>query len=251
MTRARGFNGQDRAETRRVKIVEVNLNAPTSPVAIGRDIRKFTGGLLYQIDLAHGIGDQIVVPRPGDIWWITKKVGAWTLDHRESKAEARSGGTPSPSPAGAVVAYAGAEAPLGWLACDGTAVSRSIYSDLFDAIGTNYGKGDGANTFNLPDLRGRFPFGWVGDGYAEQFTAEKLSQPKTSLVLGEAGGTRGWIDHSHPIQSSRYAGAGGGAGPIPDLRTDVQDHIGTRVAGTQLTTGGRLPYLTLNFIIKT
>lgn len=57
-------------------------------------------------------------------------------------------------PAGCIVAYAGATAPEGWLLCHGQAVSRADYGDLFVAIGTAYGPGDGATSFNLPDLRG-------------------------------------------------------------------------------------------------
>lgn len=62
------------------------------------------------------------------------------------------------TPAGVVVQYAGSVAPAGWVFCDGTAYSRtnSVYSRLFAAISTTYGPGDGATTFNVPDLRGRF-----------------------------------------------------------------------------------------------
>jgi hypothetical protein len=59
-------------------------------------------------------------------------------------------------PAGAVQAFAMNSAPAGWLAADGTNVSRSTYAALFSAIGTTYGAGDGSTTFNLPDLRGYF-----------------------------------------------------------------------------------------------
>jgi microcystin-dependent protein len=59
-------------------------------------------------------------------------------------------------PAGAVQAFAMNSAPTGWLAADGTAVSRSTYAALFAAIGTTYGAGDGSTTFALPDLRGIF-----------------------------------------------------------------------------------------------
>ena len=59
-------------------------------------------------------------------------------------------------PAGAVQAFAMNSAPSGWLAADGTAVSRSTYASLFSAIGTTYGAGDGSTTFALPDLRGIF-----------------------------------------------------------------------------------------------
>lgn len=62
-------------------------------------------------------------------------------------------------PAGAISSYGGAAAPAGWLLCDGAAISRTVYSVLYTAIGTNYGAGDGSTTFNLPDLEGRVPVG--------------------------------------------------------------------------------------------
>lgn len=55
---------------------------------------------------------------------------------------------------GMVFAYAGSSAPTGFLLCDGSAVSRTTYADLFALIGTTYGAGDGSTTFNIPDLRG-------------------------------------------------------------------------------------------------
>lgn len=54
--------------------------------------------------------------------------------------------------AGIIVPYGGSTAPTGWLLCDGSAVSRTGYSQLFDAIGTTYGSGDGSTTFNLPNM---------------------------------------------------------------------------------------------------
>ncbi|WP_437312329.1 phage tail protein [Sorangium sp. So ce388] len=64
-------------------------------------------------------------------------------------------GNDATAPVGAVMAFAGATAPRGWLMCDGSALSRSTYADLFNAIGTTYGPGNGVSTFELPDLRGR------------------------------------------------------------------------------------------------
>ena len=58
-------------------------------------------------------------------------------------------------PIGAIQAFAGVNAPKNWLICDGSAVSRTTYAKLFSVIGTTYGEGDGATTFNLPDLKGR------------------------------------------------------------------------------------------------
>ena len=62
-------------------------------------------------------------------------------------------------PAGITVPYAGATSPIGWLLCNGQAVSRTSYPRLFAAIGTTYGSGDGSTTFNVPDLRECNPVG--------------------------------------------------------------------------------------------
>lgn len=59
-------------------------------------------------------------------------------------------------PAGTVAYFSLASAPAGYLICDGAAISRSVYAELFFWIGMTYGGGDGSTTFNLPDLRGEF-----------------------------------------------------------------------------------------------
>ena len=58
--------------------------------------------------------------------------------------------------AGTTAFFAMSSAPSGWLKANGAAVSRTDYADLFAAIGTTYGAGNGSTTFNLPDLRGEF-----------------------------------------------------------------------------------------------
>jgi microcystin-dependent protein len=72
---------------------------------------------------------------------------------------------------GSIYMFAGAVAPSGYAVCDGTAVSRSTYAELFGIIGTTYGAGDGSTTFNLPDLSGRVPLG-----------------VSTAMLLGDSGG---------------------------------------------------------------
>lgn len=59
-------------------------------------------------------------------------------------------------PAGLILPFGNTSAPTGYLACDGSAVSRTTYATLFTAIGTTWGSGDGSSTFNVPDLRGAF-----------------------------------------------------------------------------------------------
>lgn len=63
------------------------------------------------------------------------------------------------SPIGSILPYGGATAPSGWFICDGTAVSRTTYAELFAVIGTSFGAGDGSTTFNLPDMRESVPKG--------------------------------------------------------------------------------------------
>jgi len=64
-----------------------------------------------------------------------------------------------PVPTGTILFYGASSAPSGWLVCDGSAVSRTTYTDLFSVIGTTFGEGDGLTTFNLPDLINKAVFG--------------------------------------------------------------------------------------------
>lgn len=64
-----------------------------------------------------------------------------------------------------------------WLLCDGQAVSRTDYEDLFDLIGENFGAGDGTTTFNVPDYRGKFLRGLGGDSAADVYTTQAEGLP--------------------------------------------------------------------------
>lgn len=87
-------------------------------------------------------------------------------------------------PAGCVMAFAGGgTAPGGWFICDGHEVSRSAYPALFAAIGTVYGSGDGSTTFNLPDFRGRFLRGYLGELSGEIGAEQAEGLPDVDLAL--------------------------------------------------------------------
>ena len=149
-------------------------------------------------------------------------------------------------PAGTMVLYGGSSSPTGWLLCDGSAVSRSTYAQLFSALGTAYGTGDGSTTFNLPDLRQRFPLGLAASG--------------TGNVLGTSGGN---IDHTHTGPSHTHAYSGNTltassntsnmlAGTTP-VAVQGHDHTysGTSSAsGTGDTGSANPPYQVVNYIIK-
>jgi phage-related tail fiber protein len=68
----------------------------------------------------------------------------------------------SSSLVGLVSFFASSTPPTGWLVCNGSTVSRTTYANLFTAIGTTYGAGNGTTTFTLPDLRGEFIRGFDG-----------------------------------------------------------------------------------------
>lgn len=89
-------------------------------------------------------------------------------------------------PAGMVSPFAGPEdnIPEGWLLCDGSAISRTEYANLYNAIGVCWGIGDGSTTFNLPDLRGLFLRGVSGDSENDPDAADRV-------VLNDNGGNTG------------------------------------------------------------
>lgn len=70
-----------------------------------------------------------------------------------------SGGTVSDDVGSGLIWFTDSE-PANHLECDGSALSRTVYAELFAVIGTVFGSGDGSTTFNLPDLRGYFLRGW-------------------------------------------------------------------------------------------
>src|SRR6187551_2848715 len=61
--------------------------------------------------------------------------------------------------AGVILLWGAPTPPIGWLICDGSAISRAGYPSLFTAYGTTWGSGDGLTTFNIPDFRDKVPVG--------------------------------------------------------------------------------------------
>jgi microcystin-dependent protein len=107
-------------------------------------------------------------------------------------------------PTGGIIQFGGLTAPQGWLVCDGSAVSRSSFVELFQAIGTSFGAGDGSTTFNLPDMRNRVPVG-VGSGTFANLNGFGGAET-FSVTLGTANlpahthpdGTLAVASHTHP-----------------------------------------------------
>lgn len=77
----------------------------------------------------------------------------------------------------------------GYLLCDGRAVSRSTYANLFSVIGVNFGVGDGVTTFNVPDYRGCFLRGLGGDSALDMYTKQPMGAPNiTGNVISQEDG---------------------------------------------------------------
>ena len=97
---------------------------------------------------------------------------------------------------GTIVYFARNTAPEGWLKCNGANISRTVYSELFNAIGTTFGSGDGS-TFGLPDLRGEFIRIWDNGRGIDNGRAFGVSQgdstkrPNTNFTTDNPG------NHTH------------------------------------------------------
>lgn len=77
--------------------------------------------------------------------------------------------------------------PSGWLECDGSEVDRVTEADLFAAIGTSWGVGDGSTTFNLPDFQGRGPVGaGTGAGRSARSVGQTGGEEAHTLLTAEA-----------------------------------------------------------------
>lgn len=100
---------------------------------------------------------------------------------------------------GMLMPYAGSSAPSGWLLCYGQAISRSTYSDLFSAISTTYGSGDGSTTFNVPDFRGRAAFGKDDMGGSAASRLTTAGSGVDGATLGTGGGSQLTQQHTHTV----------------------------------------------------
>lgn len=166
------------------------------------------------------------------------------------------------SPAGMVSQFAGATAPTGWLLCDGTAVSRTIYAALFTAIGTTYGAGDGSTTFNVPNLQGRVPAGKAGSGTfatlggtggAETHTLTVAQLPSITGDVRFHGGENGsnvWqpsgVFSTSDVRSGQYRAAGG----IVNDASSVGPLLRFNNGGQGQAHNNLQPYIIMNYIIK-
>lgn len=168
------------------------------------------------------------------------------------------GGAPSELP-GVIKAYGGGSAPSGYLFCDGSAVSRTTYADLFAAIGTNYGVGDNSSTFNIPDGRGRDLIGRGSNANiaalgANEGQAESARQPWHNHDLSNH---THYVDHTHTVDIGVTTSFDVGNVPRTDYGspgtygTSASSAPNSGGPSTNLSGWGSPAFLVVNFIIKT
>lgn len=141
-------------------------------------------------------------------------------------------------PVGIIVAFPKNSEPTSFLECDGSALLRTTYSELFGVIGTDYGNNDSTD-FLIPDLRGRFVRGWDhGAG----------NDPDAATRLNRGDGTSGdnvgtyqadeFESHSHNLQGGSETGNGDkietSTGGSPDVSSDASGGNETRPKNVNL-----------------
>jgi len=123
-------------------------------------------------------------------------------------------------PVGSVITYTGSDAPNNFLICDGQAVSRETYADLFAVISTKYGVGDGSTTFNIPNLKGKVPVG-LDSGDAD---------------FNDRGKSGGAKTHYHTLKTYNPSQGVSEYSKNFDIDTDAKSNL--------------QPYLVINYIIR-
>ena len=144
---------------------------------------------------------------------------------------------PQAVPTGSVHMMATTTAPSGYLKCNGAAVSRTTYSDLFDIIGTTHGAGDGSSTFNVPDLRGEFVRGWDdsrGVDSGRSFGSSQSDQNKQHNHTATATSTSTVTDPGH-VHDIEYTNSHSGDGVIEESGVGLSGTEPTLSATTGIT----------------
>ena len=153
------------------------------------------------------------------------------------------------TPIGVVQAFAGSTTPDGWLLCDGSAVSRTDYADLYAVIGDTYGAGDGSTTFNLPNLIDKFIEGSSTAGTVKSaglpnitgyFTIRSL-ESGTNILVGASGSLT-------KTDGASTASVANGTGNQAFSRADFNASLSSSVYGNSTTV--QPPALTMRYIIK-
>ena len=160
------------------------------------------------------------------------------------------------NPAGSILMFGGTDAPTGFLLCDGSAVDRSTFADLFAVIGETFGAGDTSTTFNVPDLRGEFVRGWDAMGGSargvDSGRAFGSTQNSTNLAHSHNVTDPGHAHDIAAVSDTTAAVAAGAASAGAAPSTGATDNQVTSVTiQNSGDTEARPRNIALSYIIKT
>lgn len=211
---------------------------------------KIADGSVTSVDIADGT---ITPADIADGAVGNSKVAANAIDYAKLAAAVQQ----SLCPPGTIMAYAGDNAPDGWLLCNGAAVSRSTYSALWGIVGTRFGYGDNNSTFHLPDFRGRFLRGRDNNTGRDPDRGARTAMNAGGAAGDAVGSIQGdqFRSHTHDYQDI-YHSEYNGSVAVPSNRgsgdTDG-DNRGYEISRTSAGNGGnetRPLNANVNYIIK-
>lgn len=163
-------------------------------------------------------------------------------------------------PTGLITPFGGDTVPSGWLLCDGSAVSRTTYAQLFELIGTTYGAGDGETTFNVPNLKGKTLVG-KDTSQTEFNTLNKTGgEIVHKLTISEMpshnhnNSGRAWLSAPSGMSvGEEQGGSIGGTGKYYFHSEDSSHNVYTETMASSGGSGNHnnlQPYTVVNYIIK-
>ena len=148
-------------------------------------------------------------------------------------------------PIGSIMPYPKATAPENWLICDGSAISRTDYSELFNAIGTTFGEGDGSTTFNLPNIKGRTIVGLDTDDTDFNAIGKTPGEKTHTLTVEEMP------KHSHTLATPQYYYGESNTGSIYGSNTATSQFTrNTNTSGNNQPHNNIQPSFVATYIIK-
>ncbi len=210
--------------------------------ATANSVRVGSGTSVNLLDLNT---NSIDVSVPTEVYDATNWNGDNTVPTKDAvrdKLESLSSGG---APAGSVHFFASTTPPTGYLACDGSAVSRATYATLFAVVGTTFGVGDGSTTFNLPNMGGKGAMGYASGNAKFDAIGESSGEETHTMTTSEL------VAHTHGIPRKARDAVGGYKVQTSQSGGGTEDSYQSDSAGSGTPFIVLDPYLTLLCIIKT